>query len=354
MTLRSNPHPAANPVAARPSKQRRRVTIGRGSVGLGLLGAVALLVSCGDDGASGERTTSTVLVDGKPLIVVTYSILGDVVSQLVGDEATVQVIIPNGQDPHDYAPSAQDVEAMRGAALVVSNGLDLEEGMEDALTSLEDDGIPVFHASDHVTLRELSKEEQAIEEAAHAEEGTTDEGHSDEHGHGGEDPHLWADPLVMQEMAPALATQLEEVLGVSLDDQLAAVDAEMTQLDAEVREIMSVVPAGECKLVTGHESLGYFADRYGCELIGAVIPSLSSSAEASAKDLAELLDVATSAGVAAIFTEVGTPSDVAEQVASEVGVPLIELPSHSLPETGGYQAFITELASKVAAGLTGA
>ncbi len=349
MSLRSNPHPEANPVAASPSIRRRHGPVGRGPVGLWLVAVAALLASCGDDGGTGERTTSTVLVDGKPLIVVTYSVLGDVVSQLVEDAATVQVIIPNGQDPHDYAPSAQDVEAMRGAALVVSNGLDLEEGMEDALTSLEGDGIPVFHASDHVTLRELSEEEQPIDEAAHS-----DPGHSDEHGHGGEDPHLWADPLVMQEMAPALAAQLEQVLGVNLDDELAAVEAEMTELDDEVREIMSVVPSGECRLVTGHESLGYFADRYGCELIGAVIPSLSSSAEASAKDLAELLDVATSAGVAAIFTEVGTPSDVAAQVASEVGVPLIELPSHSLPATGGYQAFIIELATKVAAGLTGA
>jgi zinc/manganese transport system substrate-binding protein len=121
-----------------------------------------------------------------------------------------------------------------------------------------------------------------------------------------------------------------------------------------VREIMSAVPAGECRLVTGHESLGYFADRYGCELIGAVIPSLSSTAETSAKDLSELLEVTKAAGVRAIFTEVGTPQAVAEQVAAEVGVPLVELPSHNLPETGGYQAFVVELATKVAAGLTGA
>ena len=75
--------------------------------------ATTSLVACGsDDGGSGERSSSTVLVDGKPLVVVTYSILGDVVSQLVGDAATVRVIIPNGQDPHDYAPSAQDVEQL--------------------------------------------------------------------------------------------------------------------------------------------------------------------------------------------------------------------------------------------------
>jgi len=321
----------------------RRIRSRRSAVGLSMLVTAALVAACGDEG-SGERTTDTMLVDGKPLVVVTYSVLGDVVSQLVGDAAVVQVIIPNGQDPHDYSPSAKDVEAMRGAALVVSNGLDLEEGMEDALHTLEDDGIPLFHATDHITLRELSPEEKAAEDE-HAE---------DEHGHGSDDPHIWTDPLAMREMAPELAAQLETVLGVQLDDQLAALEAEMDALDAQVREIMSIVPTGECRLVTGHESLGYFADRYDCELIGAVIPSLSSTAETSAKELADLLKVASSSGVRAIFTEVGTPADVAEQVASEVGVPLVELPSHNLPETGGYAAFITELATKVANGLTGA
>lgn len=335
------------PSASHHRSNRRRTA----AVALAPLAAIAL-TACGDEG-SGERSTPTTLVDGKPLVVVTYSVLGDVVSQLVGDAATVQVVIPNGQDPHDYAPSAQDVELMRGAALVVANGLDLEEGLEDALHDIEDDAIPVFFATDHITLRELSEEEKALEEASHSEEGGDDHGHEDEHGHGTEDPHIWTDPLAMKEMSVALAAELETQLGVQLDDRLAAVQAEMDALDAEVREIMSAVPAGECKLVTGHESLGYFADRYGCELIGAVIPSLSSTAEASAKDLAELTEVASAAGVTAIFTEVGTPAQVAEQVASSVGVELIELPSHNLPDSGGYQAFVNDLATKIANGLTG-
>lgn len=308
--------------------------------------AALAITACGDD--TGERSSPTTLVDGKPLVVVTYSVLGDVVQQLVGDAAVVQVVIPNGQDPHDYAPSAQDVEMMRGAALVVANGLDLEEGLEDALHDMEDDAVPVFSATDHITLRELSQEEAAAEEASHSDE------HADEHGHGSEDPHIWTDPIAMQEMSVALAAELETRLGVQLDDRLAAVQAEMTDLDAQVRDILSVIPDGQCKLVTGHESLGYFADRYGCELIGAVIPSLSSTAEASAKDLAELTTLAEESGVRAIFTELGTPAKVAEQVASEVGVELVELPSHALPDTGGYQAFVVDLATKVAAGLTGA
>jgi zinc/manganese transport system substrate-binding protein len=321
--------------------------------------AVALVATAcgGDDSASDAPGSSS----GTPVVVVTYSILGDVVQRLVGDAAEVQVVIPNGQDPHEFSPSARDVESMRRSALIVANGLDLEEGLADALGEAEDDGVPVFHVTDHVTLRTLSEDEAALEDAAHAEADQAgaeadhdhDEAAHDEagHDHGGEDPHVWTDPLLMREMAPALVDQLEAVLGVQLDDRLTAFVADMDDLDASVDEIMGAVPAGECRLVTGHESLGYFAQRYGCEIIGAVIPSLSSTAEASAKDLADLAAAAEAAGVAAIFTEVGTPAQVAEQVSSAVGVPLVELPSHQLPDSGGYDAYITDLATKIATAL---
>ena len=317
------------------------------AIAAGVLITSTLFACARDDD---ERAQTVTTVDGKPLVVVTYSILGDVVSQLVGDAATVEVLIPNGQDPHDYAASAHDVETMMGAALVVVNGLDLEEGLEDAIGQVDADGVPVFYATDHITVRELDAEEAATQGEGGGEGGDA---------HGGGDPHLWTDPLSIAALLPDLATELGDALGIPLDTaldipldtQLAALQAEMNQLDTDVREVMAVIPAGECRLVTGHESLGYFADRYGCELIGAVIPSLSSSAEASAKDLAELLDVAQAVDVTAIFTEVGTPARVAEQVAAEVGVPLIELPTHTLPDTGGYQAFITGLATEIADGL---
>lgn len=285
-------------------------------------------------------------MDGAPLVLVTYSVLGDVVRQLVGEAATVEVIIPNGQDPHDYEASARDVEQMAGAAMVVTNGLGLEEGLVESIESIERDGVPVFRAADHVTVRQLGPDEPVPE---HDDDGHDDESDDDSHDEG--DPHLWTDPLTMAELVPELGRQLSTVLGVDLAPQVAAFEASMAELDAQVRDILSVVPAGRCTLVTGHDSLGYFAERYGCDVIGAVIPSLSSTATASAKDLAELLDLATEAEVGAIFTELGTPSQVAEQVADEVGVPLIELPTHDVPDAGGYEAFITQLATRIADGL---
>jgi zinc/manganese transport system substrate-binding protein len=108
----------------------------------------------------------------------------------------------------------------------------------------------------------------------------------------------------------------------------------------------------ECKLVTGHDSLGYFAARYGCTVVGAVIPGFSTAAEASAGSLADLKVVAQENGVKAIFTELGTPADVAAQIAKEVGVDVVELSTHVLPENGGYDDMMTQLATAIAGGLS--
>ena len=270
-------------------------------------------------------------------VVVTYSAIGDVVSRLVGDAATVTVLIPNGQDQHDFEPSAKDVETINNASLVVSNGLDLEEGLEDSLLQAEKSGVSMFHIADHVTLLDAAEKE---------------EGHEGEedHGHGTEDPHVWLDPETLAEAVPALAKALQLATGKDFAAEATAVVGELTALSAKIRDIMTTVD--ECKLVTGHDSLGYFAARYGCTVVGAVIPGFSTAAEASAGSLADLKVVAQENGVKAIFTELGTPADVAAQIAKEVGVDVVELSTHVLPENGGYDDMMTQLATAIAGGLS--
>ena len=94
-------------------------------------------------------------------VVVTYSVLGSVVKDLVGDAATVTVLMPNGADPHEWAPSAQDIETMTKADLLVENGLGLEGGMGDAFTQAEQAGVKRFVASDHITVRHVGEGEGA-------------------------------------------------------------------------------------------------------------------------------------------------------------------------------------------------
>ena len=262
-----------------------------------------------------------------PTVVVTYSVLGNIVEQLVGDLATVNVLIPDGQDPHEFEPSAKDIESLNNANIVVSNGLDFEEGLEETLENAKTSGVNVFMAGDHITVRELS------------EEG---------HDHGSSDPHLWLSPAAMLEMLPALSEAISAAIGADLGAQSAALESTLVALDSEIKEIMS---GFTCELVSGHDEMGYFADRYGCEVIGAVIPSLSTTSEASAGELADLKAEVEARGVAAIFTGLGTSPDVAEQLASELGVKAVTLSTHFLDGVANYQEFMLRMVNQIAEAL---
>lgn len=345
-----------------------RTNARRWLAGLVPLATLALtLAACGgssnDAAPAPASQPATPAVDGAPTIVVTYSVLGALVSDLVGDTARVQVLMPNGVDPHDWQPSAKDVEAVSKAALVVENGLALEEGLEDAIHEAEAAGVPVFTATDHVELRTIGEGEVADEHAdgeapvtgeAPADTGEVhgQEEHHDEHAVGADDPHIWTDPATMRAVMAALATQLEQGLGLDLAGRAADLDARLADLDAELEQTLAAVPAERRKLVTGHESMGYFARRYGFTLVGALIPSISSQAQASAAELAGLKETIEREGATTIFTEIGTPAQVAETIADETGARVVELPSHNLPDDGSYVTFMREIATRVADGLT--
>jgi zinc/manganese transport system substrate-binding protein len=137
-------------------------------------------------------------------------------------------------------------------------------------------------------------------------------------------------------------------LGVDVTTRLPDLTARLEALDTEVRAILDVVPPERRELVTGHESMGYFADRYGFQLIGAVVPSLSSQGEVSASQLSAIAAAIREHGVPAIFTEIGTPQAVVDAIAAETGVQVVQLPSHNLPEDGSYLTFIRDIAMAIA------
>lgn len=275
-------------------------------------------------------SSSSALPDEKselPTVVVTYSVLGNIVEQLVGDAATVTTLIPDGQDPHEFEPSAKDIESLNNANIVVSNGLDFEEGLEETLNNVKTAGVNVFMAGDYITVRELSEEE---------------------HDHGAFDPHLWLSPAAMLEMLPELSEAIGTAIGADLSVQLETLSAELTALDTQIQEIIGGV---KCELVSGHDEMGYFADRYGCEVIGAVIPSLSTTSESSAGELADLKAEIETHGVPAIFTGLGTSPAVAEQLASELGVKAVTLSTHFLDGAATYQEFMMRMTNQIAEAL---
>lgn len=268
------------------------------------------LTACGSD-----DTTS-----GRPTVVTTTAILGAVVSDVVGDAAEVVVLVPNGVDPHDWEPSAQDIESLNQADLVVANGLDLEEKLVEALDSAESSGAPVFHATDHIEPLEG-------------------------------DPHFWTDPLAMAAVVAALGDELAAV-GVDVSDRVDRVITDLKDVDGVITQLLSSLPEDRRVLVTGHDSLGYFAEHFGFTLVGSIIPSLSSAADVTAQNLSELKAAIDETGAPVIFTELGTPTDVADALADETGTRVVELATHLVPDDGLYRSFLLNLASDIVAALS--
>jgi zinc/manganese transport system substrate-binding protein len=286
--------------------------------------ALALLAAaCGDGGgaAGGDG--------GDAHVVVTTSILGDVVENLVGDDARVEVLMPPGADPHEFALSARQAADLREADLVVANGGGFEEGFDDALEAAEDDGATVARAVDAVELID-------------------------------EDPHFFNDPARMAVAAEALAATLaDEVPGLdtrAFSERARAYVTELESLDAEVEAVLAAVPAEQRKLVTNHDVFAYFADRYGFTVVGTVIPAVTTQAEPGAGELDELAATIEAEGVPAVFADTSSPESLAETLAAEVGdIEVVQLYSESLGEPGSdgdtYLAMVRTNARRIAAAL---
>jgi zinc/manganese transport system substrate-binding protein len=275
---------------------------------------------------------------GKKNIMVTYSILGSLVKDLVGDKANVIVSIPNGLDPHEWEPSARDIEALNKADLVVQNGLGLEGGMLKALQEAKSKGVKIFTASDHINIR-------------HVGEGEGIPSGDPDQLIGAEDPHLWTDPIALKDVVSALSPVLKNDLNIDISSQAADLENRLESLNKQIANNVAAIPQENRKLVTGHESMGYFAQRYGFRLVGAIIPSISTQAGVSAGDLAALKILIKENQVTAIFTELGTSPVVAKAIGDETGVKVIELTTHQVPGDGSYFTFLTDMANTIIGGL---
>jgi zinc/manganese transport system substrate-binding protein len=281
---------------------------------------------------AGKGSTSDAAPD-RPSVVVTYSILGSLVRDVVGTSADVTVLMPNGSDPHEWQPSAKDIEKLQHADLVVTNGLGLEAGLVDVLKQAQDDHVQIFVATDHITPRRVGEGESAD---------PTDE----DQAVGAKDPHIWTDPAVMAEVVKALGENLSSI-NIEVSEQAAKVSEDLLTLDHNIEKSMSALDSARRLLITGHESLGYFARRYDFTLIGAIIPNLSSKSEATAADMTSLIEKIKANQVQVIFTELGTSRDVADSLAKDANVKAVEVSTHVLPDDGSYATFMTNLASTI-------
>jgi len=195
--------------------------------------------------------------------------------------------------------------------------------------------VPFFTASDHIQVRHVA-----------AGEGIPS-GDPDQ-SIGAADPHFWLDPLMMKELVAALVPTFKQVLNLDVSTAGQVLETGLDGLNSQLTSLLSVIPAENRKLVTGHESMGYFAQRYNFKLVGVIVPSLSSQGGVSAGDLAALKQAILANGVKAIFTELGTSPVVSKAIGDETGVKVVEITTHALPPDSSYFTFMTNLAGIVA------
>ena len=289
--------------------------------------AASVLSAC--TSADGERA----------LVVVSTNILGDVVDELVGDDVEVMTLMRPDADPHSFEISAQDAARLRGADLLVSNGLGLEEGLQQHLDAAAADGVATFVAG------------EAIEVLAYCEGDAA----------GVPDPHFWTDPARMTDVVMALRGPLAGLPGVRADDVDARVDAylaELDRLDEELATAFAGIPDERRALVTNHHVFGYLAERYGFRVVGAAIPGGTTLAAPSASDLADLAAAIERTGVPSIFAESSSPDRLMRALAEETGtrVDVVELYTESLTAVGGgaedYLTMMRENTRRIATGLS--
>lgn len=265
----------------------------RGAALAGLAGVLALIgAGCGTSADGSE---------GRLDVVATTTQIGDFVSQVGGDAVSVDQILQPNTDPHDYEPRPSDVSGAAGASLVFASGDNLDSWI-DQVVSDSGSGAEVVDLGAAVPER-LPGESSGAEASRF-------------------DPHWWHDPR----NAEAAVRKIESVL-VAADPShktlfqrnADAYLAKLHTLDTGIAECIDSVPAQRRKLVTDHDAFGYFADRYGIQIVGAVIPSQTTQAQASAKDLSDLAETVEREHVKAIFPESSLSPKVADAIARQTG-----------------------------------
>lgn len=252
-------------------------------------------------------------------VVATFSIIGDWVQAVAGDKVNLTVLVGADSDAHTFAPSPADGVAVQNAHFIFENGLEFEGWLDGLYVSSNAMG-------QRVTLSE------GLEPLAMAE-GTpkpTDE-HGDEHGHddhahGEFDPHLWQSVPNAMHMVKIIRDTLstaDPANAATYAQNAAAYLAELEALDAFIRAEVEKLPADQRKLVTSHDTLGYFAAAYGFEMVGTALGSMSTeAADPSAGALAELVKDIRATGVRAIFAENVANTRLMDTLANEAGVTL--------------------------------
>ncbi|HRO93551.1 metal ABC transporter substrate-binding protein [Citricoccus sp.] len=312
------------PDSPRPGRRARPLPTVAGVSGLAVV-ALLTLTSCAGGGPGGAGgTDQETATGGEPVAVATTTQLGSVLADITACAGTSsRTLMGPGDDPHDFAPSSQQIAEMTRTGLVVANGLGLESGMQAALDNAAADGATLLEVGP-----QLDPLPYASEEDAHAEEEGEAHAGEDADAHGAQDPHVWMDVSRMATAAGVIGDELARTTG---DERYADCGQETAETlgaaDAEVREVLEAIPADRRTLVTDHAAYAYFADAYGFEIAGVVIPGGATDAEPSSERLAQLVAQIEDQGADALVMSAGSGNKLIPALSAETGgeVPVVEV-----------------------------
>ncbi len=256
---------------------------------------------------------------GKPVVVVTIYPLAAVVQQIVGDEAEVVCMLPPGMSPHAYDQTASNMAALTRADLVVANGLGLDHWVRGAVEATGRKDVKWFVLADVVKI-------EADADHDHDHHHHHDHAGHDHHHHGPVDPHLWLDPMLMQEGAAELFLVLGDVLGTQhselLSDNTATLVQQINSLHDEY--IAKLAEHKGAKIVTFHDAFGRLAERYGLE-VAATLRPMSGPEAVTPEARALVKKTIETHGLRAVFAEPQFSQDSAKMIEAQTGAKVLVL-----------------------------
>ncbi|HSR48979.1 MAG TPA: zinc ABC transporter substrate-binding protein [Anaerolineales bacterium] len=253
-----------------------------------------------------DALTEVGLAPGERLqVAATTSIAADIVQAVGGEAVSLTTILAPGLDPHDYEPTFREIQNLAEMDAVFLSGLGLEAVMEQAIV---DSGVQ----APRISLSE------GIEGPA--------------------DPHVWLNPrliLTWVDNAARALSALDPTHASEYTARARAYQAQVEALDRDLEFLVNQIPPQDRKIVSEHEMLGNLADRYDLKVVGSLIPSTSSAAEPSPRDLATLQTLMDSQDVHVIVVAVSSPATLAETLAWDRGADVVRIFVESLSEAGG-------------------
>lgn len=313
------------------------------TLGASLVLSLPLLAACGGGGAESSQGGSG--DGGGPLkVVATYSILGDMIANVGGEEIELTTLVgPNG-DAHTFEPAPSDTAGLSEAGVVFENGLGFEPWLDELYGSSGSTAKRVV-VTEGIEPLPVAEEGGHGGGEGHAGEGEhAGEAHADEEGeeHGEEfDPHAWHDVRGAMAMVASIRDELSGADPENAEGYRANAEAylsELEELDAEVTEKAESVPEERRVLFTSHDTFGYFAERHGFEVDTALASASTEASDPSAGETAALVEEIEASGVPAVFAENVSNPGVMERIAREAGVelaPPLYTDALGEPGTGG-------------------